>query len=108
MFFTYKPTPKVKLRAKRLEASVGDGSYDQWVFDTLRTGTEPSLRVEDENRKAIIAFYTQRQFSPVWIDAEGLNKKAWALVGTLSKAAEHGLKASRYLPPSLKSSIPRR
>ncbi|NNF77010.1 MAG: hypothetical protein HKN05_03180, partial [Rhizobiales bacterium] len=102
-FYNYQPVALVALKDERLEGEVSENSYSRWVFDTLRLGSEPRMRAEAADRKAILAFYKQRKFEPVWVGEYGLNLRAKRLIDALSRAHEDGLMVSRYLPHTLSS-----
>ncbi len=102
-FFTYQAAPLVALSDKRLEGEISENSYARWVFDTLRVGSKPRMRAQAEERKAILAFYKQRKFEPLWVGEYGLNTRAMRLIDALSRAHEEGLTVSRYLPHVLAS-----
>lgn len=102
-FYTYQAAPLVALSDKRLEGEVADNSYARWVFDTLRVGSKPRMRAQAEERKAILAFYKERKFEPLWVGEYGLNTRAKRLIDALSRAHEEGLTVSRYLPHVLAS-----
>jgi murein L,D-transpeptidase YcbB/YkuD len=50
-------------------------------------------------RDAIVAFYTQRGFAPVWTDADGFTAAGRSLVGRLALAGEDGLDLVGVEPP---------
>ena len=102
-FYTYQPAPLLALSDQRLSGEVSENSYSRWVFDTLRVGSEPRMRAEAADRKAILAFYKERKFEPVWVGEYGLNTRAKRLIDALSRAHEDGFVVSRYLPHVLAS-----
>ncbi|MCP5082528.1 MAG: L,D-transpeptidase family protein [Alphaproteobacteria bacterium] len=102
-FYNYQPVALVALKDERLTGEVSENSYSRWVFDTLRVGSKPRMRAEAGDRKAILAFYKQRKFEPVWVGEFGLNMRAKRLIDALSRAHEDGLMVSRYLPHTLTS-----
>ncbi len=102
-FFTYQAAALVPLKDERLTGEISENSYSRWVFDTLRVGSQPRMRAEATDRKAILAFYKQRNFEPLWVGEYGLNVRAKRLIDALSRAHEEGLMVSRYLPHVLAS-----
>ncbi len=102
-FYTYKPEPEVALKSASLKGEVSEMPYARWVFDTLREGSEPTLRTQPAEKKAIMAFYKERKFEPLWVGEYGLNLRSKRLIDALSKAADDGLMVSNYLPPVLVS-----
>ncbi len=102
-FYTYQPAALVPLSDQRLTGDISENSYARWVFDTLRVGSQPRMRAVAEERKAILAFYKERKFEPVWVGDYGLNTRAKRLIDALSRAHEDGFMVSRYLPHVLTS-----
>ncbi|MEM7429778.1 MAG: L,D-transpeptidase family protein [Pseudomonadota bacterium] len=103
-FFTYKPERLVPVRNRKLAGEIADDPLAKAVFQALKKGTKRPVRSEKEDRTAVIAFYQEREYRPLWIDEGGLNARGKDLLETLASAHEHGLSATRYLPPVMKSS----
>lgn len=102
-FFNYQPAALLPLSDSRLTGEISENSYSRWVFDTLRVGSKPRMRAESADRKAILAFYEQRKFEPLWVGEYGLNLRAKRLIDALSRAHEDGFTVSNYLPHVLSS-----
>lgn len=123
VIFTYRADPLVALGDSNLEPSFGDTravsggessaavdretlrreTFDPLVrttFELLKARTS-GVRVTDEQRKAIVAFYRERKFAPIWVSDQGVSPRARDLLGKLSDAGKEGLKAEDYLPPEL-------
>lgn len=102
-FYTYQPADLLPLSDVRLTGELSENTYSRWVFDTLRVGSEPRMRAEAGDRTAILAFYKQRKFEPLWVGEYGLNIRAKRLIDALSRSHENGLTVSNYLPHVLSS-----
>ena len=123
--YTYRPEPLVALSEPKLQqpqkpgplftANGGqivkaalltpgplDDTLAQTVFTSLKTGAS-AVRVTRKQKKAIVKFYKERNFSPVWTDMDGLTVKGAELLAILSRAEEEGLEAIHYLPPLMSS-----
>ncbi len=100
-FHTYEPESLISIHNPKIAGGLGESSYSRWVFDTLRVESQPVLWAGKEDRQAILAFYTKREFEPVWIGNTGLNERAIRLVELLGQVHEHGLDVSNYLPDVL-------
>ena len=72
----------------------------QAIFDRLQ-GRDSGVRVTKAQNGAIVEFYKQRAFAPLWTTPQGLTPKAHELLDLFSNAAEDGLDPRDYLPPAL-------
>lgn len=70
------------------------------VFDLLKDQTA-GVRVTEDQRRAIVAFYRERKFAPVWVAADGVSPRARGVLAELADADAEGLKAQDYLPPEM-------
>ena len=103
VFAAYTPDPLVALSVSGLAGKVEAGQIASGVFKELGNATEPVLRVERAERKAIIEFYKARKFAPAWVGDYGLSVRGLRVLDVLSKSADEGLEPSAYLPPSMTS-----
>lgn len=60
-----------------------------------------NIRAVDVERKAILAFYSGRNFKPVWTENGQASPRSDVVLKLFAKAAEDGLMASSYLPEIL-------
>lgn len=67
---------------------------------------EPNLRgqtAQKQIREQILAFYTQRQFAPLWVQSQGWNSAASGALSRIAKAADDGLDVRSRAPQSIAS-----
>ncbi len=102
-FYVYRPNLMVELRNAKLTGEISARPFARWIYDTLRAGSKPAMRTLPGDKKAILAFYAERKFEPLWISYFGLNLRAKRLIDALSRAADDGLTVSNYVPPVLAS-----
>ncbi len=88
---------------RKLAGDIAESELAKAVFTALKKGTRRPLRSEKAERKAILAFYKERQFKPVWAGTNGLNSHGEDLLEALARAPEHGLTVANYRPPALKA-----
>ncbi len=97
--YTY-PAPKtVSLAAPGLSGNPTSEMATR-ILDVLRTG-KAGLSVLPEHRKAIIAFYKERNFEPVWVSNSGVRERAFDVVALLARAPEEGLPEEIYRLPAV-------
>ena len=101
-FGTYIPAKLVKLHDPLADAVKPYKVLASSVLYELRNA-ETATRVSESHRDAIVSFYKNRSFEPMWITSEGLNDKARRLLAYLALADREGLDAAEYLPATLGS-----
>ena len=74
-FGTYIPAKLVKLHDPLADAAKPYKVLASSVLHELRNA-ETATRVSEGHREAIVSFYRNRSFEPMWITSEGLNDKA--------------------------------
>ena len=97
----YQPDVLQPLRDAALEAERPESALHGAVYDVLKDGVEPVVRVHPDHKKPIIAFYSERGFRPLWTIEGGLSLRAERLLSLLAKADDEGLRAGDYLPEAL-------
>ena len=106
VIYTYRADPLVNLAAADLERPAGKPLWGfgrqapQVIFETLKSGTA-GVRVTEQQRADIVAFYRERDFTPVWTSAGDGFARARDLLAGLAEADTHGLVATDYLPSDL-------
>jgi murein L,D-transpeptidase YcbB/YkuD len=103
VFNTYSPTPLVALSVAGLTGKVAAYPVAKGIYGELRNSTEPVLRVERAERKAIVDFYKAREFTPAWVGDYGISIRGLRVLDVLSKSSSEGLESAAYLPPSMTS-----
>ena len=80
VIYTYRPDPLVELADANLTRS---GGGMQWwgakrdskdIFEALKSGSA-GVRVTEKQRDAIIAFYREREFAPIWVSGRDSRKR---------------------------------
>ena len=59
--------------------------------------------VERADRTALLQFYAERRYEPLWIEDSGMNAAGMAIAGELANAEEWGLSLSDFSLPTLPS-----
>ena len=112
VIFTYRADPKVDLADAALTRPAGlawqamrwraDSRVPHAIFEALKSGSS-GVRVTEQQRDAIVAFYSERDFAPVWASTSGGGPRATDVLAKLSEAAAYGLEPADYLPLELGS-----
>lgn len=98
----YVPVKEVVLADPALDAPKPSQVLASTILFQLRDQTSP-VRATPAERDAIIAFYVQRGFEPIWVTSDGLTEKSKATLALFARADEDGLNAADYLPAALGS-----
>jgi L,D-transpeptidase YcbB len=110
VIYTYRADPLVALADADLTR--GESQSSRWrqargqsqaVFEALKTGSS-GVRVTEQQRDDIIAFYRERDFAPIWTSERGQTPGAADLLEVLAEADSHGLAPEDYLPSDTLSS----
>lgn len=104
--YTYRPDPLVDLADAGLARPAVNwgaaGRQARAVHQALKSGTA-GVQVTERQRDAIVAFYRERGFAPLWVSGEGDWGRAERLLGELAQADAYGLVPEDYLPSDLNS-----
>ncbi|MGI9481161.1 MAG: L,D-transpeptidase family protein [Hyphomicrobiales bacterium] len=100
-FSAYQPDPLVALTVQGLGGEIVDETVARKIHTELSSPSQPVLRVERAERKAIVDFYKARKFAPAWVGEYGVSVRGKRVLDALSKAAADGLEPADYLPPSM-------
>ena len=98
--YTYTPPVSVPLMARLPASEVRGGFLAQRILSGLREG-QAKIRVTAANRAAILKFYADRGFAPVWTSVAGITERAFPVLEKLALAGEEGLDAALYRVPSV-------
>lgn len=93
----YEPEKLVPLTDPFLVAGAPSSALGAALLQALR---EPagSAQVTPSQRSAVLAFYRQNGFAPLWVTEEGLNERATRTLDLMSRAEEDGLEERDYRP----------
>jgi L,D-transpeptidase YcbB len=104
VIYTYRADPLVELADADLTGPESQSmrwrparGQAQAVFEALKTGSS-GVRVTEQQRDDIIAFYRERDFAPVWTSEGGQTPRAADLLDELAEADKHALAPEDYLP----------
>jgi murein L,D-transpeptidase YcbB/YkuD len=98
----YEPEKLEALKATNLSEMAPEGVLPGAIYGEL-TGKKSAIRVTAGERKALVDFYRQNGFRPVWVSLEGLGERGRSVLRVLETATEDGLSPDDYLPISLAS-----
>jgi murein L,D-transpeptidase YcbB/YkuD len=76
------------------------------IDDRLRKATVAPADRED--RDEALKVYAERGGSPIWVDEQGLNPRALAVMGEIKSAEDYGLSLSAFRLPELSANAPSR
>ncbi|HEX3216151.1 MAG TPA: L,D-transpeptidase family protein [Aestuariivirgaceae bacterium] len=97
--YTYRPEPLVQVTDPKAGADHPpklDDPMAQSLWQRLRDGTS-GARATAAQRKAVLAFYEGRGFTPVWVTRNGVEPRVAALRHYFAAAAAEGLDPRDYL-----------
>ena len=109
VIYTYRADPLVDLADATLQRPAGLAL--RWspakrianaVYEALKTGSA-GVRVTQQQRDDIVAFYRERDFAPLWVSGDGLSPRVGDLLGAFAQADTYGLAPQDYLPADLES-----
>jgi L,D-transpeptidase YcbB len=96
--YTYRPEPLVQLADPKAGAAHPpklDDPMAQSLWQRLRDGTS-GARATAAQRKAVLAFYEARGFTPIWVDRNGIEQRVGKLRHYFTAAAREGLDPKDY------------
>ncbi len=99
---TYEPPLQVPLYdvgMLRLSAPTPEGEQIRQILSDKRSRILAGVA----SRKAILAFYKDRQFAPVWVKDGKLSERAFAALTAMAHARDDGLNPANYMPVGLSS-----
>ncbi len=96
--YTYPAPRTVALADSGLTGAAPDDTLAALILDSLRLGVA-RIHVTPERRKAILKFYAQRQFRPVWTSLAGIEERAFPVLERLARASEEGMEPALYRVP---------
>ncbi len=88
----------------------GSFSTGHLVSEKLRTSLSSKFKRRNKamrRRGALAAFYSERDYQPLWITGGQLNERARKVMNELENAARYGLNPDDYIMPSLSDSSDR-
>jgi len=96
----YQPEKFEILRAGALPETAPDERLAAAIYGELK-GKKSTIRVTAGEREAIVDFYRQNGFRPVWVSNRGLGERGRSVLRLLRTSADDGMSPEDYLPPTL-------
>ena len=97
---TYVPENLVALGGTAPKDVRPDWGIAAEIYDALAS-PDLGIKVQAEERQAILSHYSQTGFRPLWIENGKLSPRAAAILKIFEQAADEGLQPANYLPPAL-------
>jgi L,D-transpeptidase YcbB len=103
-----KPEPPLVYQPERLEilkaASLTEpeppGELAASIYAELKS-KKSAIRVTAAEGKALVGFYRDNGFRPLWVSQQGLGERGRSILRLFESAAEDGMSPEDYLPPSV-------
>jgi murein L,D-transpeptidase YcbB/YkuD len=92
----YQPEKLETLRAALPEVAP-DGVLPAAIYGELN-GKNSTIRATAGERKALVDFYRQNGFRPLWVSTEGLGERGRSVLRLFQAAADDGMSPEDYLP----------
>jgi murein L,D-transpeptidase YcbB/YkuD len=96
----YEPERLEMLKAVDLTETAPEAPVAAAIYGELKSRKSP-IRVSAAERKAIVDFYRQNGFRPVWVTQQGLGERGRSVLRFFQAAGEDGMTPEDYLPLSL-------
>jgi L,D-transpeptidase YcbB len=96
----YEPERLEILRAGDLPEAAPDAALAAAIYGELK-GKKSPIRVSANERKALVDFYRQNGFRPVWVSQQGLGERGRSMLRFFQTATDDGMTSEDYLPLSL-------
>ncbi|WP_162918362.1 L,D-transpeptidase family protein [Taklimakanibacter deserti] len=96
----YQPEKFEILRVGALPESAPDEPLAAAIYGELK-GKKSAIRVTAGEREAIVDFYRQNGFRPLWVSKQGLGERGRSVLRLFRTATEDGMSPEDYLPQTL-------
>lgn len=96
----YQPEKLEMLRATDLPEVKPTGELPAAIYGQFAS-KKSAIRVTTDERRALVSFYSENGFRPVWVSKQGLGERGKSVLRLFEAAAEDGMSPEDYLPPSL-------
>ena len=97
----YQPDVLQPLQDAKIDDERPESAIEAAIYDLLKDGGSPVIRVHNDHKAAIINFYRERGYKPLWTNEDGVNLRAERMIKLLGRATMEGLRAGDYLPEAL-------
>jgi murein L,D-transpeptidase YcbB/YkuD len=96
----YQPEKLEMLRAANLTEVEPTGELPAAIYGELKS-KKSAIRVTAEERKALVSFYSENGFRPLWVTEQGLGERGQSALRLFQASAEDGMTPEDYIPASL-------
>jgi murein L,D-transpeptidase YcbB/YkuD len=96
----YEPEKLEILKAAALPEAAPAETLAAAIYAELKN-RKSAIRVTAGEKEAIIGFYRQNGFRPVWVSKQGLGERGRSVLRLFESADKDGLSPDDYLPPAL-------
>ncbi len=96
--YAYRAPVLVPLSSARLKGEAAGPGLPEMILQVLREGGT-GMRVTPEHRNAILKFYAERGFRPVWTTPYGIRAKTFPVLERLANSADEAMDPAMYRVP---------
>lgn len=96
----YLPEKLEILKAANLTEAQPSGDLPASIHAEIKS-RKSAIRVTADEGKALIGFYRENGFRPLWVSHQGLGERGRSLLRLFESAADDGMVPEDYIPPSL-------
>ncbi|WP_162914068.1 L,D-transpeptidase family protein [Taklimakanibacter lacteus] len=96
----YLPEKLEILKAANLTEAQPSGDLPASIHTEIKS-KKSAIRVTADEGKALIGFYRENGFRPLWVSHQGLGERGRSLLRLFESAADDGMVPEDYIPPSL-------
>jgi L,D-transpeptidase YcbB len=96
----YQPEKLEILRAADLTEATPEAPLAAAIYGEFKN-RKSATRVTASERKALVGYYRQNGFRPLWVSVHGLGERGRELLRRFESAAKEGMSPEAYLPPTL-------
>ncbi len=96
--YTYRAPTLVPLSSARLKGEAAGPGLPEMILQVLKEG-RAGIRVTPEHRNAILKFYAERGFRPVWTTPYGIRARTFPVLERLANSADEAMDPAMYRIP---------
>ncbi len=96
--YVYRVPTLVPLSSTRLKGEAAGPGLPEMIMQVLKDG-RAGIRVTPEHRKAILKFYAERGYRPVWTTPYGIRARAFPVLERLANSADEAMDPAMYRIP---------
>lgn len=96
----YEPEKLEILKVAELPEAMPDAALAAAIYGEMKN-KKSAIRVMAGEKTALVDFYRENGFRPVWVSVDGLGERGRSVLRLFKAAAEDGMSPQDYLPPTL-------